>query len=136
MNAYAVARRHMFRAFLNLHAATRTALCLGLCYINALGGDCLAATFREPTVPAAAFIYLDGRREGEHFQINFPDAANARRERLTYWLTGDEDLVIDVQAAISSSQARFPMTVTLVLLIDGVQAPFRVGGSAPNLSAT
>jgi hypothetical protein len=124
----------MFRAFFNLHATTRTVLCLGLCYISALGADCLASTFREPTIPAAAFIYLDGRREGEHFQINFPDAANAGRERLIYWLTGDEDLVIDVQAAIGSFQARFPVTVTLVLLIDGVQTPFRVADSAPHIS--
>jgi hypothetical protein len=124
----------MSRAFLNVHAATRTALCLGLCYINALGENCLAATFREPTVPTATFISLDGHREGDHLQINFPDAANAGRDRLTYWLTGDEDLVIDVQSAIGSSHARFPVIVTLVLLIDGVQTPFRVGGSAPNLS--
>lgn len=117
-----------------LHSAARAALCLGLCYINALGGACPAQTFREPAVPAAAFIHLDGGRGGEHLQINFPNAANAGRERLTYWLTSDENLVIDVQAAIGSSDARFPVTVTVVLLIDGVQTPFRVGGSAPNLS--
>ena len=97
----------MFRVLLNHHVARRTALCLGLWSLHALGGDCLAEAFREPTVPAPPFMHLDGRREGEHVQINFPEAAHAGRARLTYWLTGEEDLVIDVQAAIGSSSARF-----------------------------
>jgi hypothetical protein len=72
---------------------------------------------------------LDPDAPGRHLQIDFPAAAHAGAQRLTYWLSGDEPLEIDVQVAAGPRSGVRPLDVTCALVIDGRQTPFAVGAS-------
>lgn len=87
--------------------------------------------YREPDVPRAPFVAVDPERDGVHFQINFPLAARAGRERLTYWLTGDEPIELDVQLGLGRRTGALyeARSVRSSVLIDGVQVMFRERGS-------
>jgi len=87
--------------------------------------------YREPSVAPAPFVQLDATRPGWHLQVNFPDAANAGSPRLSYWLTGDERLEVDVQLAIGPRREAFePRTVLGGFLLDAEQRDFSIDGAA------
>jgi hypothetical protein len=92
----------------------------------ASAGAQAAADGGEPDVPPAPYIRIDGQAPGEHLQVDFPAAAHAGISRSTYWLTGDEDLEIDVQLALGPGPVRPPLALTVVLVLDGRQQRFRV----------
>jgi hypothetical protein len=94
-----------------------------------------AGQFSKPAIPAVPYQALDARREGLHLQLNFPEAARAGLQRETYWMSGPEDLVVDVQLG-AGSDVGFPFEVTGTLLFDGAQLPVSIDGGAPQAAFT
>jgi hypothetical protein len=93
-----------------------------------------AASFREPAAAPAAYITVDATRPGLHLQVNFPPAANAGPQRQSYWLTGAEPLVLDIQAAAGLGGPSAPLDVFGTLLIDARQVAVAIDGGSPALS--
>jgi hypothetical protein len=133
----------MHRPVAKPHPARRPAGCsaagpglLVVAVVAALARSAFAAGYREPTVVATPYLALDVTRPGMHVQVNFPAAANAGPDRQTYWLTGGEDLVVDVQLGVGPGDVRLSDAVTGVLVVGGVQLPVQVNGRARALSWT
>jgi hypothetical protein len=99
---------------------------------RAQGGQVQAARarWREPAVAPAPPIRIDAARPGKQVQINFPAAAHAGTQRLTYWLTGQEDVIVDVQLAVGGDAGPMPLALSLALLLDGRQVPVSADGAA------
>src|SRR4029079_2782605 len=64
-------------------------------------------------------------------QINLPPEANAGPRRLTYWLTGDEDVTIKVE--VGSGSRPEAAHLNGALLIDGKQQKHSVDGRPAEL---
>jgi hypothetical protein len=55
---------------------------------------------------------VDGTSPGAHLQLNFPPAANAGEQRLTYWLTGTEDMQVEYDLGLGPASG-YPDSVTV-----------------------
>jgi hypothetical protein len=87
--------------------------------------------YLEPQQAEAPPLHVSVAEPGTQFQVNFPAAANAGVSRLTYWLTGDEDMSADIELGLGPASG-FPenMTGNVGLFVDGVLTPISVAGQA------
>lgn len=84
--------------------------------------------WREPARPTPPSPPLsDVPAVGWHMRLGLPAEANAGDLYTTIWLTGDEDVVLDVQLAVGLDQ-RIPTDVRGVMLLDGLQRNFEIDG--------
>jgi hypothetical protein len=87
--------------------------------------------FHEPAIPAPPDIHLSGMGQGAQLQVNFPASSNAGEQRLTYWMTGVEDLQASVELALGpGSGFGNQATAYVTLFLDGVPAPLTVVGQS------
>lgn len=77
--------------------------------------------YREPIAEVPDRLSIDPHANGRHLQIHFPPEASAGRRRLTYWLTGREDVDIGIELGAKLSDAPYTMTVHGTLIVDGRQ---------------
>lgn len=79
--------------------------------------------WKEPNTPA--IVPADDRTEvpasGELYSLHFPAESNAGVANLSYWLTSDEDLSVDLTVGIAADQPEVE-SLRVVLLIDGIQS--------------
>ena len=54
-------------------------------------------------------------------QLDFPPEARSGGGAITYWITGDEDVVADMQLARGAGAAGDPLDAAMILVIDGQQ---------------
>jgi hypothetical protein len=87
------------------------------------------ASLAEPAVPPPPELRIAPGQTGERFQVNFPAEAHAGDSRGTYWLTGDERLVADIQLSVDVD-GKAPVRVIGALVIDGVQVRLRTKATA------
>ena len=56
-------------------------------------------------------------------QLDFPPEARSGGGAITYWITGDEDVVVDLQLARGAGVAGDPLDADMIVVIDGQQVP-------------
>jgi len=79
------------------------------------------ATFQEPNDTPSPMVPLDsGTGGGWAIQVDFAPESHSRGA-ITYWVTGDEDVVADVQLARGTGVANDPWSVAMIVVIDGQQ---------------
>lgn len=94
-------------------------------------GDYEVVPYREPGEVGPPFIPLTAPgNQSWTIQIDFPPSAGSLGP-VTYWLTGDEDMTIEIQLARGTQALRESESVLLMLFLDGRQQSLLDGQGQP-----